>query len=250
MARGKAKYAEVRDHLEGRITKMEPGDQLPTEPVLCDEYGVSRITIRRAVDELMREGLLTRVQGRGTFVTEPKYTQQIRETFADQVTGFYRQQTLLGREGTTDVLHNRISRQPVAAQMLGMSPADELIFLERLRYVNGTLHQHVVTYLPASKYPGVLDQDFSRGSLFEYLSRAYDVQLVRNDLLVRLERVDEHVAEALRLEPGEPVLAIDTTVFVEDDVPVALGIARHTPANSEITFSLRHQSPKESLSLG
>lgn len=244
MAFGTVKYATVRDHLEGRIAKMAPGDQLPTEPVLCQEYKVSRITIRRAVDDLIRDGKLRREQGRGTFVTEPRYTQQVRETFADRVTGFYRQQILLGREVSTQVLQNHVVRKPGVAEILGLNPAEELIELERLRYINGTLHQHVVTYLSATAYPSVLVQDLTRGSLFDYLEKAYGVFLTRNDLLVRLDRVTEHIAEALQVSPGEPVLAIDSTVFSADDMPVAFGIASHTPANSEISFSL-HNSPQK-----
>ncbi len=75
---------------------MSPGDQLPTEPVLCEEYGVSRMTVRRAVEELIRDGLLVREQGRGTFVTEPHYTQHVRETLEGQVLGF--SDNALGRE--------------------------------------------------------------------------------------------------------------------------------------------------------
>ena len=237
MAESPVKYVAVRDHLQGRIDKMTPGDQLPTEPVLCKEYGVSRITIRRAVEDLIRDGRLVREQGRGTFVSEPRYIQQVRETFADRVTGFYRQQTNLGRTVTTQVLQNRLTRDPEAAEALGVNQAEELIQLERLRFVNGTLHQHVVTYLPASRYPDVLAQDLSAGSLFDFLDKRYGVTLTRNDLLVRIENVSGDIARALQVDDHTCVLAIDSTVF-QDGTPVAFGIARHTPANSEIAFSM------------
>lgn len=241
MAGGTVKYVTVRDHLAGRISTMAPGDRIPAEQVLCDEYGVSRITIRRAVDDLIQDGRLVREQGRGTFVTEPRYTQHVREAFAEQITGFHRQQALLGREVTTKVLQNHVVRERPAAVALGLSPADEVIELERLRYVNGNLHQHVVTYLPAARYPGVLAHDFTGESLFDYLQQTYGVTLVRNDLLVRLDRAAGNVAEAMKVVPGEAVLAIDSTVYTGDDTPVAFGVAIHTPDNSEISFSLRNQ---------
>ena len=239
---GKAKYVEVREHLEQRISKMDVGDQLPTETVLCDEYGVSRITIRRAVDDLLRDGKVVREQGRGTFVTEPKYVQQIRETFSDQVTGFYRQQTELNREVTTIVLQNKVVRIPEIAQILELPGAEELIELERLRFVNGELHQHVVTYLQGAKFPGALSTDFSKGSLFDYLDAAYGVFLARNDLLVRLERIEGPLARQLQVPDNTHVLAIDSTVFDEDDVPIAFGVATHRPENSEIALSLRNRA--------
>lgn len=246
MADGTVKYVTVRDHLAERITRMTAGDQLPTEPTLCQEYGVSRITVRRAVDELIRSGRLIREQGRGTFVTEPLVTHHLRENFANRITGFYRQQTLLGHEVTTRVLGNRITRSPEAARSLGINAADEVVCLERLRYLNGKLHQHVTTYLSAASYPGVLDLDLSEGSLFDFLERSYGAVLARNDLLVRLEHVDDGIAEHLGIPGGEVVLTIDSTVFTADDTPVAFGIARHTPANSQVSFSLRHDAGADS----
>ncbi len=240
MAHGTVKYMEVREHLQRRIAKMPSGKQIPPEPVLCREYGVSRITIRRAVEELIRDGLLVREQGRGTFVTEPRFTQEAHETFANRVTGFYRQQTALGRSVTTRMLRNTVTRDPSAAAALDLNAGDEVILLERLRYVDGRLHQHVVTYLPAARYPAVATHDFARGSLFEFIERKYDVQLARNDLLVRLQRADQHLAGVLDVSEGESLLAIDSTVYDRSEQAVAFGVATHTPEYSEIAFSLRN----------
>jgi GntR family transcriptional regulator len=243
MTAGTVKYVAVREHLQRRIATMEPGDQLPTEPVLCQEYGVSRITLRRAVDDLIRDGLIVREQGRGTFVTEPRYTQQVRETFADRVTGFFRQQTELGREVTTEVLANHLVRDATAAAALGVNRADELVELERLRFVNGQLHQHVYTYLPAARFRALLDVDLGHGSLFDLLARDHGVTLVRNDLLVRLDHPTGAIAAALRVEDGACVLAMESLVFDQAGTPVAFGIARHTPGNSEIAISLGGTAP-------
>lgn len=238
VATGAPKHVQVHDHLKGRIARLEPGDRLPAEPVLCREYGVSRITLRRAVDELIREGRVSREQGRGTFVTEPKYTQQVRETFAEQVTGFYRQQSRLGREVSTTVMANHLVRDPAAAQALQLNPAEQLVELERLRYVNGTLHQHVLTYLPSTRFSGILKEDLGGGSLFDRLEQTYGVVLARNSLLVRLDRPTGGIAAALDIRDGECILAIESTVFDTRGAAVAFGVARHTPANSEIAITL------------
>jgi DNA-binding GntR family transcriptional regulator len=245
MADGTAKYVTVRDHLGQRITLMSPGTQLPTESVLCQEYDVSRITVRRAVEDLIRAGRLVREQGRGTFVTEPSRLQHVRETFDDRVTGFYRQQTLLGREVTTTVIKKGLTRSPQAASFLEANPADELIELERLRYVDGVLHQHVLTYLVAARYPAFLELDLTQGSLYDFLEKTYGINLIRNDLIVRLGRVTAHVAQALGATPDACVLTIESVVFSNDGKPVAFGITHHTPDKSEISFSLRNQ-PSES----
>lgn len=239
MAAGLSKYAVVRDQLAKRVADMKPGDQLPTESELCDEFGVSRITVRRAVDELAGDGLVVREQGRGTFVANPVITNSIRETFQNDVAGFHREQTAQGNRVTTRVLCNHVITDSSAAAALGLSPNDELIELERLRYVNGILHQHVRTYLPASRYPAVLSQDFSEGSLFAFLESRYGVQLKRNDLLVRVVATDEDLSGLLNVPVGTPLLAIDSSVFDGSQTPVAFGTASHTPDQSSIAISLR-----------
>ena len=138
------------------------------------------------------------------------FTEQVRETFAGRVTGFYRQQSILGHDITTQVLRNGIAVNAEAAQALQLDPTDELIVLERLRYVNGALHQHVETYLPASKYPGVLAHDFSSGSLFDYLEQAYEVVMSRNDLLARVEVPSPAMAHLLQAKPGTFLARIES----------------------------------------
>ncbi|MDR1443125.1 MAG: GntR family transcriptional regulator [Bifidobacteriaceae bacterium] len=234
------KYADVRDHLRERVNHMSPGDRLPSETELCETYAVSRITARRAVDDLVSEGRLTRQQGRGTFVADPLFVQHARESFADQVTGFFRQQRSLGRDVTTKVLRNELGRNRIAAQALGFNAGQELIVLERLRYVDNSLHQHVVTYLPIA-YNAVLRTDFSTGSLFDYLSRRYGVELARNNLVIRIDRVHGLVAKALDVVEGEAVLAMDSTVYDHAGKSVAFGTARLTPANGEVAFRVSNR---------
>lgn len=238
---GTSKYVAVREHLLSRIQGMQPGDQLPAEPVLCDEYGVSRITLRHAVDGLIADGHLVRQHGRGTFVVEPQYRLRYRERFAGEVTGFYTQQTSEGFSVTTTVLRQRVTLagEPTASQ-LDLNPADAVVELTRLRFVNGVLHHHVVTYLPFARFPDTAEVDFTDTSLFSHLTAEHNVALSRNDLLVSISPATEDVAEALRVPTDEKLLKIASTVFDADDVAVAYGYSHFTPQNSEIAFSLHN----------
>lgn len=233
------KYVAVRDVLIRRVRSASPGDQLPTEPELCAEFGVSRITIRRAVEELIAEGLLVRQQGRGTFVTEPSRAGVFTEAFANRVIGFYRQQLEAGRVVTSRVLANHVVTNPDAAAALGVPATSALIELSRIRYVNGALQQCSTTWLPALAYRPVLNHDFTKGSLYEYIEQETGIVLIRNNLVVRVARADGDVSLALGIPDGEPILAMTTTVYGADDAPVAHGVTSFTPRNSEITISLR-----------
>jgi GntR family transcriptional regulator len=238
-ASGTSKYVAVREHLLTRIQAMQPGDQIPAEPVLCEEYGVSRITLRHAVDGLIADGHLVREHGKGTFVVEPQYRVRYRERFADAVTGFYSQQTSEGFSVTTQVIAQRVvlAGEP-AASNLGISAADKVVELTRLRFVNGTIHHYVVTYLPFALFPDTAETDFTDGSLFAYLTSTYDVTLERNDLLVSIGTANQDVAEHLSVDIGEKLLKVDSTVFDANDRAVAHGFSYFTPQNSEISFGL------------
>lgn len=236
---GTTKYRAVQQSLLDRISGMAAGERLPSESTLCEHYGVSRITLRQAVDGLVNDGRLRREQGRGTFVSEPSPPSGHPERFADTITGFHQQQTSSGQRVATRTLsQQRIPASEAVAAKLMIPTESPVVELVRLRYVNGQLHQHVVTWLPHSRFPDTLVADFAERSLFEFLTERYGVVLVRNDLEVGVEDASREVALNLAVEDGYRLLRIGSTVFGTDETPAAYGIARHTPDNSEIAISL------------
>ncbi|MEV7692777.1 GntR family transcriptional regulator [Microbacterium sp. NPDC089189] len=239
---GTSKYRAVRAKLLERVTAMTVGERLPSEAELCREFEVSRITLRHAVDGLVQDGRLAREHGRGTFVTEPRSGVHYPEHFTDIVTGFHRQQTAMGRDVTTRVLRQELvpATDAIAAQ-LGIGAGEGVVELIRLRFVNGQLHQHVVTYLPHARFPDVYTADLSGGSLFGFLHDRYGVEFARNDLMVRVEEASPEVALNLAVEPGLRLLTIDSTVADTADIPIAFGTARHAPENGEISLNLRSE---------
>lgn len=240
MSAGTSKYVAVRALLLERLSAMTVGERLPSEKELCEQFGVSRITLRHAVDGLVQDGRLAREHGRGTFVTEPQPGVHYPERFADEVTGFHRQQTASGNVVTTRVLRQELlPADDEIARRLGVAPGVGVVELVRLRFVNGQLHQHVVTYLPHDRFPAVFSADFSAGSLFDFLHDEYDVMLCRNELTVRVEEASPEIALNLEVPSGLRLLTIDSTVWDADDAVVAFGTARHSPENSEITLTLQ-----------
>ena len=234
MVDGIPKYVSVRNHLRGSIKRMKDGAQLPTESQLCARYKVSRITVRHAIEDLIREGLIVRSQGKGTF--KLKSPASSREVINGRIRGFWRQQHDLGRTVKTRVLGNRIVKKAGIASKLGLEAEADLIELERLRYVNGNLQQYVCTYLPDAQFPEILEHDFSDGSLYDFIEGRYDVRLARNEVVVRIENVDSRIAGYFHVDKGRPVLAMDSTVFDGFGSVVAFGVALQPPAYSEIEF--------------
>lgn len=258
MAQGVPKYVAVRDNLRQRAQAMQPGEQLPAEPELCERYGVSRITLRHAISDLIQEGLLVREQGRGTFRTGAGAEGRSgvtagdgahRPSIGDTILGFFRQQAKLGNVVSTKVLDNSIVRNAKAAERLGVDADTELIRLERLRFIGDAPRQHVVTFLSAARFPKVHDEGYSSDSLYEYLERAYAVNLVENDVTVRVHVLDGRMAWYFGVADGTPVLEMESTVRDEFGATIAFNTALDAPDRSEVSFVVRTHQDSVSMRL-
>lgn len=242
MVDGVPKYIAVRDNLRARIDTMVANEQLPPEIELCRQYNVSRITLRHAVDNLITEGLLIREQGRGTFRAPAVINSRHQEIISDRAQGFYEQSCDPDALIRVEVLENDVVQDEDAALNLGLKPTEELICLERLRYIDDVLSRYSVLYLSASRFPKVLTQDFSEKSLADFLYQAYAVQLVESEVSVHIERVCGRMAEVLHLEQETPAIAAKSTVKDRFGTIIAFGAAVYTPNSGEICFHLHSNS--------
>src|SRR3712207_8716952 len=143
------KYLSVRENLRSSAPALPEHPVLPPEPVLCAEYGVSRITLRRAVDGLVADGHLVREQGRGTYVTRPAIRHEYRESFVHRIAGFSSVMTEQGAQVGTTVLTQRVVPVPAAvAAELRLDPRSEVVELVRLRSVDGAPNHVAHSFLP------------------------------------------------------------------------------------------------------
>lgn len=264
MAEGVPKYVAVRDNLRQRAQAMAPGEKLPAEPELCERYGVSRITLRHAIGDLIQDGLLVREQGRGTFRTDVPMDGDAlaggagaasgtgragsgagsgaagrHQTIGETILGFFRQQARLGNVVSTKVIDNSVTRNAKAAGHLGLDEDRDLIRLERLRLIDGSPRQHVVTFLSAERFPKVHEEGYDADSLYEYLERTYAVNLVENDATVRVRVLDGRMAWHFGVPDGTPVLEMETTVKDEFGAIIAWNVTLHSPDSSEVSFVVR-----------
>lgn len=239
MREGLAKYVAVREALAERIRSLEVGERLAPEPRLCEEFRVSRITLRHAVDGLVEAGLLRREHGRGTFVAATSAPVRYPERFARRITGFHGQQSAEGRTVTSVVDGQSVlPAWPEVAAALALSPGAPVVALERRRSVNGSLHHIAASYVPADVFPAVAAHDFATDSLLEFLRTGCGVTPWRNDVVVALASAGTRESSALGVAVGDPLLVARSTVYDETDRPFLHGIAHFTPASSQLAFGL------------
>jgi GntR family transcriptional regulator len=168
---GEPLYSLVASRAEGLIVSgsWQEGARLPPERQLCRDFEVSRSTLRQALDELEARGLVSRHQGRGTFVTRPRLQLPIAGAFS--ISEAMRQN---GMSISTRVIGVQVvdaSRQ--LASELGCLPGDPLVLIERLRSGNGEPMVLDTAHPRESLFPGLADADLERRSLYEILRTDY-----------------------------------------------------------------------------
>lgn len=205
-------YAQTSDSLRSRIGKAwRLGDRLPAEPALCEEFGVSSITMRRAVATLVAEGLVVRRQGRGTYVSDDHSIVQ----GPPRLTSFSEDLAMRGWESEAKVLSVSSDRgRPEICMRLGLNDGARITRIERLRLANGKPVAIQVASLPSLLFPGLESHDFSRESLYEVMRAEYEAR--PSDALETYRASAVTAEEALLLDVPEGSAAFRAERLTQD----------------------------------
>ena len=216
---GPPAYAQIEERLAEAVAggSLNPGDRLPPERELAGQLGVSRMTLRQALDSLERRGLLQRSVGRrgGTFVSEPKIERRL-----DEVAGLTRQLRRQGHRAGARVLSARtVEAASPAAEALRLSPGSPALEVVRVRLSDGEPLALERSLFPAERFPDLLESHLE-GSLYELLEERYGQGPART--IERLEPVvaGRFEAKALAVRPGAPLLMVERTAYNSAGEPV------------------------------
>lgn len=229
-------HTQVYEALESLINRsLHVGDQLPGEQKLCELFGVSRTVIRHALEQLDRDGLIVRIMGKGTFVAEPK----INEGLAGRLTGFYEDMVEQGYTPVSKVLRQeRIDADARLARKLNLQVGDPVILIRRLRYVNDVPLQLVTTYLPEALCPEALHTDFTQRSLYIFLRSECDLHIAQGKRMLEAVLATEEEAELLQINPGAPLILLDSVSYLEDGRPLEYYRAVHRSDRARFEVNL------------
>jgi GntR family transcriptional regulator len=210
-------YYQLKRTIEQLIESGEwpPDTQVPSERRLCEQFDISRITVRQALAELEREGRLVRSHGRGTYVAEvairkPVYplvsfTQDVREH---------------GMEPGARVLRFEVAPPaPDVAAALQLKAGESMILLKRQRFANGMPIAVETVHLPASRCPDLLTENLNDKSLYETLQKRFGIVPTRAQQQWQAVPCSPHDAAMLGIEAGSPVLRIEQSTFDAEGRP-------------------------------
>jgi len=213
-------YVQIQRDLR---TKIESGQwaigaKIPPEPELQKTYNASRGTVRRALDELARQGYVVKKPGKGTFV---RSTSPILQKKLGELASFTEQLTTRGLTPTTRLLLAERIRAAEAEGRLreafGLTSEAEVVHIRRLRLGDGVPLAIQSVYLLPASCPGILEEDLSR--LFWLYETRYGVRISVADEIIRVSRASEDEAALLEIAPGDPVVIRDRISLTQDGEP-------------------------------
>lgn len=229
------RYYQLKEILQEQCASWEPGQLIPSELELCQMYAVSRTTVRKALDHLTHEGLLYRIQGKGTFVAPPK----LRERFVHQVAGIYDDLKSRGLTIRTQILEQAvIPASKIVAPELQLVVGNPVVKLVRLRFVEDEPLLISTTFLPYRLVPGLENENLTDASLYAVLREKYGIRIGRGTRLVEAIPCSDKEAELLRVAPATPLLVVSGTMHDVEGRPVECGWARHRGDRSQIEITI------------
>lgn len=234
--------AQILDGVFGGLAAPRP--MLPPENTLAAEWGVSRNAIREALDLLRAEGLITRVQGAGTFVTGAKLRQRIDrlEGLAESLAGHQ-----LSVENT--VLSARESTAtPFVAAKLDIPEGSPILFIERLRSVANVPLSLDTTSLRPEAIEALADADLAKEDVFGLLENRLGVRLGEAENTVEAVAADRGTARHLDIRPGTPVMLLHRLSYLDDGTPFDLEAVRYRGDRVSLVSINPRQRPEGSSS--
>ena len=214
-------YVQLMEELETSIRNgvYKPGDKIMTEAEMAKEYGVSLITVRKAVGSLMEKGLVVRKQGKGTFVTKPKYSRNMKK-----LQSFTEMCEQMRVKTGAQVLENRlIMADKKVADRLGIEPGSNVVYISRLRLADGEPVQVEKSYFPL-KYAFLLEEDLNNGSMFECLKEKAGAKVASSEKMIELCRATAEEAALMDVKKGDYLLFVKSTAYDENGEPMYAGI--------------------------
>ena len=216
------RYYEIEQELRTRIAALEQDEPLPSDAQLCEEFGVSRMTARNAVQRLVQEGLVYRVPGRGTFVAGAQ-----SHRHAGKLVGFSDEMRRRGREPSSSLLERRLrAATELERRRMSLPAGAKVVVVRRVRLADGEPIAVEQAILPEPAAEAVLAADLEQGSLHAALTDAGIVPTAGRGT-IGVEEATAEDARLLGVERGAPLLVERRLITDQAETPLELTESRY-----------------------
>ncbi|MBC7218453.1 MAG: GntR family transcriptional regulator [Candidatus Caldatribacterium sp.] len=229
-------HVQLRDALKQvlRSGEYKPGDRFFSENEIAKKYNVSRMTVRRVMDDLLREGLIFRVPGKGTFVAQQKIVEKLTE-----LVGFTKDMERKGCTPSTKVLKKRVVYPPKKIQeYLHLGKGEKVLLLKRVRYASGEPMALQTAYIPLKFFPGIEKVNFEKNSLYDTFKKFGRPPVwAKQDMEATLIR-DEEQARLLEVAPGSAGMLSERLTYDLEGNPIEFTVTLFRGDNYRFTVHL------------
>ncbi len=212
------RYFQLKEIMRERIRSGEwkPGELIPSERELSEKYGISRMTARQAITELVNEGLFYREQGKGTFVSQRKITQQLIH-----LTGFTEDIRARGQRPGTKVLSATMHpADEETAEKLRINAGTPIFRLQRLRLADDEPLAIELSQISFKGCEGLLEEDLEHNSLYRLLESKYGIALMEADQELEAGLTGSEEAQLLKISVASPVLFTRRITYSDRNQPI------------------------------
>jgi GntR family transcriptional regulator len=211
-------YYQLVETLRERIRsgELKPGTQLPPERDLSEHFGISRMTVRQALQFLVNEEALVARQGLGTFIAEPKLTYDPFHAL-----GFTDDMMRRGADATSRVIEQRVIEPPVnIATHLNLQPKDHTTKIVRLRLSDGVPMLLETVFVPSKRFAGLERANLSKQSLYQLMRDKYGVRPAGARHTLEAVQATDYETELFGLPASMPMILLQGVTFDESDQPI------------------------------
>lgn len=209
-------YYQVYTMIKEKIISgyYKEGDKLPSERKLCEEYDVSRITIREALEKLEADNMIQREHGRGSFVLGNQYNQVMNDLYS-----FSEEIEKNGDKASTEVISiQKIKPSLYIQEKMQLKSFQEVYELKRLRLANDRPIVYETSYLPVRYCEGLDRFNFNKVSLYETLNNHYQIQINHAYETLTAKQLTQEQARCLEKNDGAPCMFIERFSFVDEEI--------------------------------
>lgn len=208
--------------------RLKPGDYIPTETELREQFDISRTTVRQAITELVMEGYLERDKGRGTFVSRPKMEQK----FMQSIISYAEEMRLLGFVPKTEILEMKVipaSEREEARQKLCIPEDGEIIYIKRLRYASDEpmVVDEVCLSTACAALLDIGPDQIAEYGLYHFLFQKNETKVMHVTRQIESVACGKKVSELLGIPKGAPVQLTTTLSYNKDEVPLEYTVAHY-----------------------
>ncbi|WP_316569163.1 GntR family transcriptional regulator [Neobacillus sp. YIM B06451] len=208
---------------------------IPTEHEISQHFQISRPTVRQAINELVFEGYLYRIKGKGTFISRPK----IQQEFLKVLDSFNNEIKSKGMLPSTKVLGiTTVTSDKPVSKALRIPEGEKVIKLQRLRFANEDPIVFVDTYLPYTYCQFLLNKNLEQESLYELIERKLTCRISKATRKLEATLAGDYEAQLLNVKHGAPIQLIKSITFLSNGIPIEYSHAKYRGDRNSFTFEM------------